>query len=173
MPITNKSSSFVDKAIHKLYNDKLCSTNQFLNVINYFNFFFVIASIYVLYVSTLPQYQIKDEDKQLFEILEIIITSYFGIDLLIRYILYTFFSVTINGRDKEFDKYFHRNEKTDIDYRFITMAGGTGKGVSRSVRQREILTSSFTHYFKFFKSKIEINNLISMYICNHFNIHLL
>ncbi|ORX49303.1 voltage-gated potassium channel [Piromyces finnis] len=162
MPGTNQPSGFVDKAIHKLYNDKLCSQNKILNIINYFNFFFVIATIYILYVSSLPQYQIEEDDKRLFEILEIIITSYFGIELLIRYILYTFFSVTINDREKEFDKYFHRNVKNDIDYHFITMSGGTGKGVSRSKRQREILTSSFVHYIKFFKSKIEINNLISI-----------
>ena len=158
-----KKSSFIDKAIHKLYTDSICSQNQFLNVINYFNFFFIVAAIYVYYVSTLPQYQVDENDKKFFEILEIIITSYLGLELLIRYILYTFFSITVNGREKEFDKYFFRNVKSDIDYHFITMSGGTGKGVSRSKRQREILTSSVTHYFRFFKSKIEINNLISNY----------
>jgi len=161
MPL-KKESSFIDKAIHKLYNDNLCSGNQFLNVINYFNFFFIIGAIYVLYVSTLPQYHVEEKDKNILEIVEICITAYLGIDLLLRYILYTFFSITINGREKEFDKYFHRDYKSNIDYTFITMSGGTGKGVSRSKRQREILTSSFSHYFKFFKSKIEINNLISV-----------
>jgi len=156
-----KISSFMDKIIHKLFNDNLCSRNQFLNAINYFNFFFSIAVVYVYYVSSLPQYQ-DEKTVFFFKIIEIIITSYLGLELLVRYILYTFFSVTIIGRDKEFDKYFFRNVKNDIDYRFITMSGGTGKGVSHSRRQREILTSSFTHYFKFFKSKIEINNLISI-----------
>jgi hypothetical protein len=162
MPLKRKSSSFVDKAIHKLYNDKLCSEHAILNIVNYFNFFFIIAAIYIYFVSTLPQYQVEKDDKKLLKILEIIITSYLGGELLFRYILYTFFSITINGREKEFDKYFHRNYKSDIDYRFITMSGGTGKGVSRSKRQREILTSSVTHYFKFFKSKIEIINIISI-----------
>jgi len=162
MPLKRKSSSFVDKAIHKLYNDKLCSEHSILNIVNYFNFFFIIAAIYVYYVSSLPQYQVNEDDKRFLEILEIIITSYLGGELLFRYILYTFFSITINGREKEFDKYFHRNYKSDIDYHFITMSGGTGKGVSRSKRQREILTSSVTHYFKFFNNKIEILNIISI-----------
>ncbi|ORY24744.1 voltage-gated potassium channel [Neocallimastix californiae] len=157
-----KKSSFIDKAIHKLYNDDLCSKNQFLNIINYINFFFIIGAIYVLYISTLPQYHSDKKDEDILEIVEIAITTYLGVDLLLRYILYTFFSITINGREKEFDKYFNRNKKNDIDYTFITMSGGTGKGVSHSKRQREILTSSVTHYFKFFKSKIEINNLISI-----------
>ena len=137
--------------------------NQFLNIINYINFFFIIGAIYVLYISTLPQYHSDKKDEDILEIVEIAITAYLGVDLLLRYILYTFFSITINGREKEFDKYFNRNKKNDIDYTFITMSGGTGKGVSHSKRQREILTSSVTHYFKFFKSKIEINNLISKF----------
>jgi len=157
----SKKKSFIDKAIQKLYNDDLCSTNKFLNVINYINFFFIIAAIYALYVSTLPQYHSDKKEEDILEIVEIVITVYLGIDLLLRYILYTFFSITINGREKEFDVYFHKNLNSDIDYSYIAMSDGSRKG--HSIRQREILTSSITHYFRFFKSKIEINNLISKY----------
>ncbi|ORX49302.1 voltage-gated potassium channel [Piromyces finnis] len=142
-----------------LYNSRLCSNNCFLNLINFMNFFVTLIAIYIFFISSIPAYRGKNLEK--LNIFEYLITTYYIVEILIRYILYTFFDVTTFGRIDEF--YLEKESILDLSerqYRVITV--GNDNNSKKNMKDRKKKKKNFLHLIRFFVNKMEIICLLNI-----------
>jgi len=160
-PSKKKSNDFTKQTINTLtvllYNSRLCSHNYILNLINSINFYVTFIAIYVYYVSSIPSY--REEHNRKYVITEYLVTAYYMLEILIRYILYTFYDITTYGRIDEI--YAEKSSVLNLSerqYRIITVGQGQSKNDINKVKKKE---KSLAHFIRFFINKIEIVCLLS------------
>ncbi|ORX76376.1 voltage-gated potassium channel [Anaeromyces robustus] len=140
-----------------LYNSRLCSRSSVLNLINFLNFFVTTIAVYIHFVSSIPNF--REEHNRKYVITEYLITTYYIIEILIRYFLYTFYDITTYGRMNEI-----YNEKSSLlnlnerQYRIITIDEVKDKDKIKSQKKKK----NFIHLIRFFYSKIEIICLLNV-----------
>jgi len=143
-----------------LYNSRLCSSSCVLNLINFINFFVTIIALYLYYISTIPSFREKHINK--FVISEYLLTTYYLLEICIRYVLYTFHDITTYNR---IDEFYSAKESilylSDRQYRVITV--GDLRNEKEYTKDRKKKKKTFTHLIRFFLNKMEIICLLSKY----------
>jgi len=142
-----------------LYNSRLCSHSCLLNFINFLNFYVTFIAIYTYYVSSIPSF--REEHNIKYVIIEYLITTYYIVEIFVRYILYTFYDITTFGRIDEI--YAEKSSVLNLSerqYRVITMGQCKSKDDINKVTKKK---KTLTHFIRFFLSKMEIICLLSRY----------
>lgn len=160
MPIKNNDTNITKQTINilivLLYNSRLCSQNYVLNLINFMNFFVTFTAVYMFFMLSIPNYRENHETR--FKITEYLITTYYIIEISIRYFLYTFYDITTYNRIDEFysekESFLNLSER---QYRIITIKEYKNKS-DKEIKKKK---KNFVHLIRFFFNKMEIICVLS------------